>query len=235
MADDAPTAPDAADSIELGAAGAAEVAVAPKVQVIDTPLVRVHRVTDLIALLATALGIGLVILVGSYAAGTTQGLTQDIQGISDALQRLLVAPVIIFSGIVTLILPGVVVIDLAVRREPRRLLEVLGAAVLGFLLALLSTFLVTNYGADEVVRALSVERDGETVVALPAYISGVAALLTAAGRRSTSKALGFSWNVLWIALAVAVISGIVSLPAALITVLIGRFAGLGFRYAAPAG
>src|SRR6187431_983547 len=121
MADDAPTAPDAADSIELGAAGAAEVAVAPKVQVIDTPLVRVHRVTDLIALLATALGIGLVVLVGAYAQGTTQGLTQDIQGISDALQRLLVAPVIIFSGIVTLVLPGVVVIDLAVRREPRRL------------------------------------------------------------------------------------------------------------------
>src|SRR6188768_2538569 len=171
MADVAPPAPDAIDLPEPGGTGTSG---APKVQVVDTPLVRVHRVTDLIALLATALGIGLVVLVGSYAEGTTQGLTQDIQGISEALQRLLVAPVIISSGIVTPVLPGVVVSDLAVRREPRRLLEVLGAAVLGFLLALLSTFLVTNYGADEVVRALSVERDGETVVALPAYISGVA-------------------------------------------------------------
>jgi len=231
MADDALTAPKADDSSDLTHPAGAVPDASPKVQVIDTPLVRVHRVADLIALLATALSIGLVILIGSYAQGTTAGLTEDVQGISEALQRLLVAPVRIFTGIVTVVLPIVVVIDLAMRREPRRLLEVLGAAVLGFLLALLATFLVTSYGPEEVVSALSVERNGAMVVALPAYISGVSALLTAAGRRSTSKALAFSWNVLWLALAVAVISGGVSLPAALVTVLLGRFAGLGFRYA----
>src|SRR5690606_8162691 len=144
-----------------------------KVQVIDTPQTRVHRVTDVIALLGTVVGIIVVLLIGAYAVGTTEGITQDVQGISDVLQRLLVAPVNIFSGIVTLVLPGVVVIDLAVRREPRRLLEVLGAAILGFLFALLALWLATHYGADEIVRSLSVVRDGERIVALPAYISGV--------------------------------------------------------------
>ncbi len=238
MAADAPAAPDAGGATPPGAdltlvmPVSSEVeAPARKVQVIDTPQTRVHRVTDAIALLGTAIGILVVLLIGAYAVGTTEGITTDVQGISEVLQRLLVAPVNIFSGIVTLVLPGVVVIDLAVRREPRRLLEVLGAAILGFLFALLALWLATHYGADELVRSLSVVRDGERVVALPAYISGVAALLTAAGRRSASRALGVSWNVLWISLAVGVISGIVTLPAALATVLVGRLAGLSFRWA----
>ena len=64
-------------------------------------------------------------------------------------------------------------------------------------------------------------------VTLPAYIAGVAALLTVAGHRGTRRTLSVSWNLLWAALAVAVISGIVTLPAALVTVLVGRLAGLG--------
>src|SRR5690606_8280802 len=115
------------------------------------------------------------------------------------LQRLLVAPVNIFSGIVTLVLPAVVVIDLAVRREPRRLLEVLAAAALGFLLAILGTYLVEELASDAVLRALSLTRGDERIITLPAYISGVSALLTGAGRRSTSRPLAVSWNLLWAA------------------------------------
>lgn len=203
----------------------------PRVTVIDTPQTRVHRVTDLLGILATALGIVVMLLIGAYAEGTWEGITDDIQGVSDLLQRLLVAPVNFFSGVVTVVLPAVVVIDLAMRREPRRLLEVLGAAALGFLLAIIGAEVVEALASDAVVRAVSVPIAGERVIALPAYISGVAALLTAAGRRSGSRPLTVSWNLLWIALAVGVISGIVTLPAALVTVMIGRLAGLTFRYA----
>lgn len=199
-------------------------------QVIDTPLTRVHRTSDLIAMLATVLGITLVLVLGAYAEGTTEGITEDIQGIAATLQRLLVAPVNIFSGIVTLVLPGLVVIDLAVRREPRRLLEVLGAAALGFIAALVASWLIGRFGAPELIRSLSVSVRGDVLFALPAYIAGVSALLTAAGRRGANRTLAVSWNLLWIALAVGVISGIVTLPAALVTVLIGRVGGLGFRY-----
>ena len=89
------------------------------VKVIDTPQTRVHRGADLVALLATLVGVVVVLLIGVYAEGTWEGITHDIQGISGLLQRILVAPVNIFSGIVTLVLPGVVVIDLALRREAR--------------------------------------------------------------------------------------------------------------------
>ncbi len=201
------------------------------VHIVDTPETRVHRMADLISLLGVAVGIVVVLLLGAYAHGTTQGITTDVQGVSGILQRLLVAPVNLFSGIVTLVLPAVVIIDLAVRREPRRILEALGSAAVGFLLTLSAVYITQALGSYDVVRSLSVGTGTEAQVSLPAYIAGVAALLTVAGRRGTRRALSISWNILWAALAVAVISGIVTLPAALITVLVGRLAGLGFRYA----
>jgi len=88
----------------------------PTVTVIDTPEIRVHRVADLISLLGVVLSIVVVLLLGAYARGTTDGITADVHGISGILQRLLIAPVNLFSGIVTLILPAAVIIDLAVRR-----------------------------------------------------------------------------------------------------------------------
>src|SRR5690606_8349743 len=57
------------------------------------------------------------------------------------------------------------------------------------------------------------------------------AMLTAAGRRESNKALGVSWNIVFVALAIAAITGLVSLPAAMVTILIGRAVGLVARYA----
>ncbi len=200
------------------------------VHIVDTPETRVHRLADLIGLLGVSLGIVLVLLLGAYAHGTTQGITTDVQGVSGILQRLLIAPVNLFSGIVTLVLPAAVIIDLAVRREPRRILEALGSAAAGFALTVAAVYITQALGSEDVVRSLSVGTGADAQVTLPAYIAGVAALLTVAGHRGTRRALSVSWNVLWAALAVAVISGIVTLPAALVTVLVGRLAGLGFRY-----
>jgi uncharacterized protein (TIRG00374 family) len=200
------------------------------VQIIDAPEQRVHRFTDFMALLGALLGIVVVLLLGAYASGTTDGITSDVRGISTLLQRLLVVPVNVFSGIVTLVVPAVIIIDLAVRREPRRILEVLGAGLIGFSATVIAVFTSSSFGSAELVDSLSVTVDGASAVSLPAYIAAVAAMLTAAGRRSTRRALSMSWNVLWIALAVAAISGIVTIPAALVTVLIGRVAGLILRY-----
>lgn len=203
---------------------------APTVTVIDTPETRIHRVADLISLLGVAIGIVVVLLLGSYASGTTRGITADVHEISGVLQRVLIAPVNLFSGIVTLIIPAVVVTELAMRREPRRILEAMVAAAFGFALTLISAFIVTEFAPDDVVGALSIGFGDDAAVTLPAYIAGVAALLTVAGRRGSRRTLTMSWNIVWMAIAVAVISSIVSLPAALVTVLLGRLAGLGMRY-----
>jgi len=203
----------------------------PAVQVIDDPEARVHRFSDLIAALAAMLGLVLVLLIGAFARKTAVGLGEDISGFSAFLQRLLVAPVNVFSGIVTLVIPALVLIELAVRKEPRRMLEVLGASILAFIATIIATSTTQAWGGPELLDSLSVRgAEGDMVVQLPAYISAVAAMLTAAGRRADRKMLSFSWNMMWIALVVAVISGIVTVPAAIVTVLIGRVAGLLWRY-----
>ncbi len=204
---------------------------ASDVQVIDSPLTRVRRFTDVLEMLATAVGIVLVLLISAYAVKTAEGITEDIQGISPVLQRLLIAPVNIFSGIVTLVVPAVVIATTFVRREPRRVLESIGAALIGIVLIAAALVLIHNYGAEPLVTSLSVPIDGELTVQVPAYLAAVGALLTAAGRRNARRSVRVSWTILWIAVAVAVISGIVTATAAILTILIGRLAGLATRWA----
>lgn len=201
---------------------------APPVRIVDEPETRVRRFTDVIALLATGLGIVLVLLIAEFALGTTEGLTQDIASISPLLQRLLVAPVNIFTGILSVVIPTIMIIDLLVRREPRRIIEALGAAMIAVILTLIVALVLLEWGTPELQDSLT-PRGWETLQ-LPAYVAAIAALLTAAGRRSTRRSLSVSWNVLWFALAIAVIFGVVTIPAALLTVLLGRIAGLSLRY-----
>jgi uncharacterized membrane protein YbhN (UPF0104 family) len=210
----------------------AAAAPASGVQVIDSPITRVHRFTDVLEMLATVLGIALTLLISAYAQATAEGITEDIQGISPLLQRLLVAPVNIFSGVVTLVIPAVVIVSLFVRKEPRRVLESIGASLGALILTGIAAYFIYSYGSDPLVASLSVPNsEGQLQLQIPAYISAVAALLTAAGRRTTRRSISLSWTFLWIAVAVGVISGIVSAPAALFTIFIGRLAGLAMRYA----
>lgn len=201
-----------------------------KVHVVDAPENRVHRVADLLGLLGVVLGGIIVFLLAAYARGTTNGITSDVHGISDVLQRVLVAPVNLFSAVVTLVIPAMAVVELAFRREPRRILEAMGAALVGLILTIATGFGITYLGSDDVVRSMSVGIGADAGVTMPAYIAGVVALLTMSGRRGIRRVLNVSWYIIWAAIAVAVISGRVSLTAALLTVLIGRLAGLGFRY-----
>src|SRR5690606_10815371 len=73
--------------------------------------------------------------------------------------------------------------------------------------------------------------NGEWVVTVPTMLTAVAALLTASGTRGRRRTVGWSWNFLWVVLGVAVITGLLTLPAALLSVLIGRASGLTLRYA----
>lgn len=200
------------------------------IHLIDLPRDRVHRLSDVLKLLVTLVGIALVLLLGTYASGTTAGITADLQGFYGALHRLLVAPVNILEGAVTLILPAVVVLALALRREPRRVLEALGGLALGIIVALTCAETTRRWGVPELIQSLSITADGVSDVTMPAYLAGVAAMLTAAGRRRAFRPLAVSWGVLWAAVSIAAISGFVTLPAVLATVLIGRVAGLALRY-----
>ena len=201
------------------------------VRIVDTPARRVHHPGDLVGLVLSAIGIGLVIVLALYAQGTTTGLTRDVQGFAEIVHRILFVPVALLEGIITFVVPVAVLTELLLRRLVRHAFEAVGAAVVGILLALATAWAMTRFGTAELTGPFSVWSRGDWVVNLPALFTGTAALLTAAGARNRRRTAAWSWNVVWIGLGVALITGLVTLPGALMTVLLGRVVGLAVRYA----
>ncbi len=200
------------------------------IQLVDAPRTRIHRPSDFLNLAVALVGIVLVLLLGAYASATTAGITSDVQGFASVLRRVLVAPVNVLEGILTLGVPTAVVVALILRKEPRRIVEALGALALGIVAALIAAETTRRWGSTDLINSLSVTRDGMTDVTMPAYLAGLAAMMSTAGRRRSNRAISASWVALWVGLAISVISGLVTVSAVLVTVLIGRSIGLIARY-----
>ena len=65
---------------------------------------------------------------------------------------------------------------------------------------------------------------------LPGYVALLVGLLTVVGPRGRRRTVKWSWNLLWIAVGVLLITAGVSLPGLVVSFLIGRATGLGVRY-----
>lgn len=202
------------------------------VHIVDTPTARVHHPADLVGIVLCAIGIVGVVVLALYAQGTTSGITEDVRGFASVLRRILFLPVAVLEGLITLVAPAAVLTELVLRRLARQAFEALAAAVVGTLLALATAWLLTAAGSMELQAAFSVWSRGERVVTIPALLAGTVALLTASGTRNRRRTLPASWNLLWLGLGVTVVTGLVTLPGALITALLGRMVGLGVRYVA---
>ncbi|OIQ90468.1 hypothetical protein GALL_276550 [mine drainage metagenome] len=200
------------------------------VEIVDTPEVRVHHPSDLLNAVLCTLAIALMMLLAVYAHGTTTGVTADVRNVATVLRSILIVPIAVLEGLVTLILPATVLIELSARRLWRQVLESLAAGFVGLLVGALLTWGIVTFGSAELVRGMSVFLNGRFTVTVPGYMSAIAGLVTAAGSRARRRTVAWSWNVLWVALGVVLITGQVSLTGAAIAVLAGRLAGLGVRY-----
>ena len=200
------------------------------VRVVDTPAMRVRHPSDAVGVVLSAVGIVVVLLLAVYAHGTTEGVAQDIHGFSSLLARILVVPVAVLEGLVTVFVPLAVLTELAFRRLGRQMLESLAAGVAGLLLSVAADAAIRAWGSDEMISGLSVWSGNVYGVVLPGYVAGIAGLLTVAGPRSRRRTVKWSWNLLWVALAVVFVTAQITLPGAVIVLLLGRMAGQGVRY-----
>ncbi len=200
------------------------------VEISDTPTVRVHHPGDLVGVIASALGVVLLMVLATYAQNTTTGVAEDVQGFASVLRKILILPVAVLEGIVTLVVPVAVLTELAVRKLGRQLLEALGAGMIALLLCSGLEWALNTFGTQGLVDGLSVRLNGEWTLTVPGYVALLAGLLTAAGTRSRRRTVGWAWNLLWVAVGVVVITGQVSLPGVMISLLVGRVAGMGVRY-----
>lgn len=200
------------------------------VRLVDTPSDRVRRPQDLVGIGICVLGIVLVLLLSVFAHATTVGVQEDVRGFSRLLAQILLFPVALLEGVVTLGVPLAVVLELALRRLGRQLVEALSASGLGLALALLTYLIIDQLGTDALVTGLSVVQGNDMSLSLPAYVAAIAGLLTAAGPRTRRRSVLWSWNLLWFTLGIFLITALVSLPGVAIMLLVGRIAGLTVRY-----
>ncbi|WP_159618527.1 lysylphosphatidylglycerol synthase transmembrane domain-containing protein [Ruania rhizosphaerae] len=202
------------------------------VSLVDLPVARVRRPIDLVLMLVTLTAVVAVLALSVYAYRTTTGVTADVRSVfSEVIRNILLVPVNAIEGFLTLILPVVVIVDQLVRRQPRNILDALGAAFTAVLVTAGVAWLLESYAPIEVLRALRILADEGWVMTVTPMVAGLAAFLTAIGTRSRRRLVAISWNLLWIVLVVSVISGDATLVGALVSVLMGRAVGLGMRYA----
>ncbi|MDR1825931.1 MAG: flippase-like domain-containing protein [Bifidobacteriaceae bacterium] len=200
------------------------------VEVVDAPEGREHQNRDLVGMVGTTAGILVMLALSIYAQGTTAGVTQDVQSITEDVRVVLVATVGVLRDLVTLVLPVVVLATLLLRRQFALTLQGLAAGLVGCGLAYVATWLIelTNYGP--LIQGMSGGGKEQLEVAVAPLVALMAGLLTAVGPRSRRPVLSVAWNLLWVALAAWVLTGGSTLPAVAVTVLLGRLAGQALRY-----
>ncbi|PVU83006.1 TIGR00374 family protein [Cellulomonas sp. WB94] len=200
------------------------------VEILDTPAVRVHHPSDLVGVVVSAIATVLVLVLATYAQNTTTGVAEDVQGFASILRQILNVPVAVLEGAVTILVPVAVLMELAFRRLGRQLVESLVAAVGAILLCTAVGWAVATFGSTELVGGLSVRLAGESVLTIPGFMGLISGLLTATGPRARRRTVVWSWNLLWVAVGVVVVTAQVSLPGVGVAILLGRVAGLGVRY-----
>lgn len=201
-----------------------------QVVVEDVPAVRVHHPSDLLGTVLYALGIVGVLVLAIYAPNTTTGVAEDVQGFATILQNILFVPVSALEAVLVLVVPLAVLAELAIRRLGRQVLEGTVAALLAVLLNEAIRFAVVHWATTDLAVSLSIRLRGEWVLTLPPAFALVTALLTVAGPRGRRRTVDWSWSVLWVTAGVLLITARVSLPGLLISLLVGRVAGMGVRY-----
>lgn len=199
-------------------------------QVLDTPAVRVHHPSDLLGVVLSLVGAVAVMALATYAHNTTTGVAEDVQGFASLLRQILVVPVALLETVVTYLVPVAVLAELAVRRLGRQMVEASIAAIVAVLASAGVAWLIEHLGSDQLVAGLSVRLDGVLTLSIPEYIALIAGLLTATGPRTRRRTVSWSWNLVWVAVGVMVITAGTSLPGVAIALLIGRAAGLAVRY-----
>ncbi|WP_315097304.1 lysylphosphatidylglycerol synthase transmembrane domain-containing protein [uncultured Cellulomonas sp.] len=196
----------------------------------DVPTVRVHHPSDLLGTVLSALGIALVLVLATYAHNTTSGVAEDVQGFATLLKQILFVPVSLLEGFVIVAVPLAVITELAFRRLGRQLLEGLIAALAALVLNGVALWAIESFGSEELVVGMAIRSDNRWVVTLPAYVALLVGLLTVVGPRGRRRTVKWSWNLLWVAVGVLLITAGVSLPGLVVSFLVGRVAGLGVRY-----
>ena len=198
---------------------------------VDTTARRLRRTEDLLDLALTLLGIGAVLILAIYARQTTTGVTQDVQNaLAVVLRRILVFPLQAIEGLTTFIVPLAVLLDRLLRRSWRSCGQAVLSGFAGYVVAFAAMTGLVTWGPTALVMGLTVTASGTAQLGISTVFASMAGLLTGAGDRNSSTTMRSGWAAMWVVLGLAVLRGALTLPGAVLSLLLGRAVGLLVRY-----
>ena len=198
---------------------------------VDTTAHRLRRTEDLLDLTLTLLGIFAVLVLAIYAHETTTGVTQDVQNaLAVVLRRILVFPLQTIEGLATFIVPLAVLLDRVLRRSWRSLGQAVLSGIASYSVAIAAMTGLVAWGPTALVMGLTVTASGTAQLGISTVFASMAGLLTGAGDRNSSTVMRSGWAALWVVLGMAVLRGALTLPGAVLSLLLGRVVGLLVRY-----
>ncbi len=200
----------------------------------DEPLLpaRVHRPSDLMRLLLGIVGIALVLLLATFAHGTTQGLQRDIGEGAGLAPRLLINFAGLASSVAVLIVPVAFAVERLIKRDGLRIADGVLAAVLAHGVSLATDLWVAEAAPESIRVALTQPlANGGLTAPVHSYLAPVIAYMTAVGMSRRPRWRVAMWCVLLLD-AFAVLVGRYTTPFAIVTtILIGWTVAFGTLYA----
>ncbi|WP_122819647.1 lysylphosphatidylglycerol synthase transmembrane domain-containing protein [Varibaculum vaginae] len=200
-------------------------------EIVDAKNSRLRRIDDLARAGLYLATIILVVLLAIYAHTTTQAVAQDLTKvfINTTLAQILLLPLSMLQNLFILLSPVSLLIMLALRGQWLRTFQAAFTAIVGGVVAFGASVL---FSALPYVfsNALKVWAVGGSIVAISIPFTAVVAMMTMAGERRRDQLVRLLWAITWAILALAVLQGRMTLPSALITVLLGTFTGCIGRY-----
>lgn len=192
---------------------------------------RTHRSEDLVDFALSVAAILLVMVLGVYAHGTTTGVTEDVRSaFGGILRQLLLLPITLLESIFVLAIPISVVVSLAMRRRLRSIIEAILAGVSAAIVTSLIIYLVPHL-PGVLTAPLTITTRAGLIVVIDLLIATLAAFFTVAGEASHMRSLRYGWAFILILAILYVLRGSLTLPAGIISILIGRMIGTAGRYA----
>lgn len=191
----------------------------------------VRRTRDLVDLILCLVAIVILLFLGAFAHSTTTAVTEDVRtALSGVLRQLLLLPLTLVESVVVLIAPLMVIVHL-VRRD--RLRQILHSVLTALITAILMTALLAAgpHLPETLVSGLTVATTTGSYLALDTLMAVMAAFLTTAGEASQFKTVRYTWVFLFAMAFVYVLRGTLTLPSALVSLLLGRSIGSISRYA----
>ena len=182
-----------------------------------------RRRLDLSIALFALIGIVAMWILGLYAHATTLAVTADVLKVS-AIQEVMLLPLSLIEGAYVLVAPLAVMVTLARRGQ---LFSVVKAAVVALVAAGCAWGLsqLRPYVSDQITAPLSVTTTTGHQVAFNLVLTAFAALFTMVGERAHMRILRWAWGGLWVITILGMLRGSMTIPSAVISVLIGVMVG----------